>query len=226
MKAVFVRRLALLAALGLGFAVPFSALAQEKDKAAIPTIASNPRGVYATINMRTTQEMVARLGAAYGSDHHLAIREVKSDPGAYMPPVLYALANTLAEDHAEEAIFWYHVGRMRAVYDALRCRDKSANGGLLDLRTRINKHLAFSQFYRRDRLIGIAQKAIEWDLKNPRSYDQRWISLYGKVAASSAGADAGEILVPESEWPAILKHVHDSHLKSVEDFVAEKSGAK
>jgi hypothetical protein len=223
MKGRFMRHFPLLAAACLGLAAPHAALAQ--DKAPTPTMASNPRGVYATINMRATQEMVARLSAAYGSDHHLAIKEVLSDPGAYMPPVLYALANTRAEDHPEEAIFWYHVGRMRAVYDALRCRDKSANAGLLDLRTHISKTLAFSQFYRRERLIGIAQKAIDWDTQNPRSYDQRWISLYGKAAASSAGTDPVEIMVPESEWPAILKHVHESHLKSVEDFVAEK-GAK
>ena len=215
-------RLLLPAAACLCFAAPHAALAQ--DKAPVATLAANPRGVYATIDLRPMQEMVARLGAAYGSDHHLAIRTVRGDAGAYGPPVLYALANTLAEDHAEEAIFWYHVGRMRAVYDALRCRDKSVNAGLLDLRTRISKPLAFSQFYRRERLIGIAQKAIDWDLKNPRTYDQRWISLYGKVAASSAGTDAGEIMVPESEWPAILKHVHESHLKSVEDFANEKKG--
>jgi hypothetical protein len=222
MKGRFMRRFPLLAAACLCLAAPHAALAQ--DKPPVAALAANPRGVYATINMGPTQEMVARLGATYGSDHHLAIRTVRGDAGAYAPPVLYALANTLAEDHAEEAIFWYHVGRMRAVYDALRCRDKSANAGLLDLRTRISKPLAFSQFYRRERLIGIAQKAIEWDTNNPRSYDQRWISLYGKVAASSAGTDAGEIMVPESEWPAILKHVHESHLKSVEDFANEKKG--
>lgn len=216
------RRFRLLAAACLGLAAPQAALAQDKAPAA--TLAANPRGVYATINLRPTLEMVARLSAAYGSDRHLAIRTVRNDAGAYAPPVLYALANTLVEDRAEEAIFWYHVGRMRAVYDALRCRDKSANAGLLDLRTRLNKPLVYSQFYRRERLIGIAQKAVDWDTKNPRTYDQRWISLYGKVAAGSAGTASSEIMLPESEWPAILKHVHESHLKSVQDFVNEKKG--
>lgn len=214
------RHLPMFAAACLGLAAPLAALAQGKAPAA--TLAANPKGVYATINLRPTQEMVARLSAAYGSDRHLAIRTVRGDAGAYAPPVLYALANALAEDRAEEAIFWYHVGRMRAVYDALRCRDKSANAGLLDLRTRMGKALVHAQFHRRERLIGIAQKAIDWDRKNPRTYDQRWISLYGKVAAGSAGADSSEIMVPESEWPAILKHVHESHLKSVKDFVDEK----
>jgi hypothetical protein len=180
------------------------------------------RGVYAGINMRPTEAMIQRLGAQYGSDKRLAIKEVLASPGSYMPPVLYALANTLAEDHAEQAIFWYHVGRLRAVYDALRCRDKTAQAGVLELRKRLSRELTSNQFYRRDRLVALAQKAVDWDNANPRDYDQRWIALYGKVAAASDGSNAGEIFVPEAEWPAILQHVHEAHLKAVEAFAAEK----
>jgi hypothetical protein len=188
-----------------------------------PALAANPRGVYASINLRPAQEMIYRLNAPYGSDKRVAIREVQARPGAQMPPVLYALANTLAEDHAEEAIFWYHVGRIRAVYDALRCRDKTAQAGLLALRQMMNEELKRSQFYRRDRALSIARKAVEWDADNARSYDQRWIALYGKVAATSDGSDE-DVLVPEAEWPAILKRVHEAHLKAVEQFAAEKKG--
>jgi len=212
-----------LAAACVALAAPHASLAQDKPPAA--TLAANPRGVYAAIDLRPTQEMVVRLGAAYGSDHRLAIRTVRGDAGAYAPPVLYALANTLAEDHAEEAIFWYQVGRIRAVYDSLRCRDASARAGVAAIGQSLNLELRSSMFYRRERLVAIAQKAIDWDTKNPRSYEQRWIALYGKVAATSAGTDANEIMVPESEWPALLKHVHETHLKSVADFAAEK-GAK
>lgn len=182
------------------------------------------RGVYASIEMRHTEEMVRRLSAAYGSDRRMAIRDVLRSPSSYMPPVLYALANTLAEDDSENAIFWYHVGRLRAVYDALRCRDKTAQSALLELRKRLNPELMKNQFYRRDRLVGLAKKAIAWDAANPRDYDQRWVTLYGKVAAASAGDDAGELFVPESEWPAILKRVHDAHLQSVQKFAGEKLG--
>lgn len=181
------------------------------------------RGVYAGINMRPTEAMIQRLGAQYGSDKRLAIKEVLASPGSYTPPVLYALANTLAEDHAEQAIFWYHVGRLRAVYDALRCRDKTAaQAGMLELRKRLSRELTSNQFYRRDRLVALAQKAVDWDAANPRDYDQRWIALYGKVAAASDGSNAGEIFVPEAEWPAILQHVHEAHLKAVEAFAGEK----
>jgi hypothetical protein len=191
------------------------------DPALAQSLAAQPRGVYARINMAAPMEMIQRLRAPYGTDKRVAMREVLGRPGAYMPPVLYALANALAEDHPEDAIFWYHVGRIRAVYDALRCRDKTAQAGVLALRREMGKALRDSQFYRRDRLPGIARKAVEWDSNNERSYDERWIALYGQVAATSDGSDSN-IFVPESEWPAILKHVHDTHLEAVDKFAAEK----
>jgi hypothetical protein len=195
------------------------ALAQNAPAKAAPV---QFRGVYASIDMRPAEQMIRRLSASYGSDRRMAIREVLRAPSSYMPPVLYALANTLAEDDSENAIFWYHVGRLRAVYDALRCRDKTAQAGLLDLRKRLGHELINNQFYRRDRLVALAQKAVDWDSSNPRDYDQRWITLYGNVAATTAGTDPGELFLPESEWPAILKHVHEAHLESVQKFAAEK----
>jgi len=180
------------------------------------------RGVYASINMNATRAMIQRLGAAYGSDRRAAIREVRENAAAFMPPVLYALADTLAEDYAEEAIFWYQVGRLRAVYDSLRCRDESARTGtMLELRKRLNVTLRSAMFYRRDRLPGIAQKAVDWDAQHPRDYDQRWVALFGNLAASSPGADA-DLMLPERDWPAILQHVHDAHLKAVRAFAAQK----
>jgi len=181
------------------------------------------RGVYATIDLGPANEKMSRLAPAYGSDRRLAISEVLGRPAAVLPPVLYALANTLAEDHAEQAIFWYHVGRLRAVYDALRCRDKTAqSAAMLALRRLMSKMLVESQYFRRERLVPIAAKAIDWDAGNSRSYDQRWPALYGNVAQTSPGTDPSEVQVPEEEWPAILKHVHEAHMESVRKFAGEK----
>ena len=139
-----------------------------------------------------------------------------------MPRVLYAVANVLSGDRPEQAIFWYHVGRVRAVYDAFRCKDDTARNLIPVLGKGLSIELRRSQYYQRDQLVGIARKAIDWDAKNPRNYDQRWINLYGKVARYSAGTDPAELSVPESEWPAILQRTHDAHLKSVREFAAAK----
>jgi hypothetical protein len=203
-------------------APPLQSKPPVQGKAAM-AIAFEPRGVYATINMGPTREMLQRLSASYGTDKRSAIREVRANAAMFQPVVLYALANLLAEDYAEEAIFWYHVGRVRAVYDSLRCRDESARtAAMLELRKQLNLELRGAMYYRRERLVPIAQKAIDWDAQNPRRYDHRWAALYGKVAATSAGTNADEVTVPESEWPAILKRVHETHLKSVQEFAREK----
>ena len=132
---------------------PAQALAQSAPARGAPV---EFRGVYASIDMRPAELMIRRLSASSGSERRMAIREVLRAPSSYMPPVLYALANALAEDDSENAIFWYHVGRLRAVYDALRCRDKTAQAGLLELRKRLSPELVKNQFYRRERLVGLA----------------------------------------------------------------------
>lgn len=178
-----------------------------------------PRGVYATINIQPMGEMVKRLNTQ--GQRLAAAREATRNAAAVMPPVLYATASVLSGDRPEQAIFWYHVGRIRAVYDALRCRDATARNFVTVMgQNLLSLELRRSQYYQRDHLIPVAREAVEWDLQHPRNYDQRWICLYGKTAHSSAGTDPSEVQVPESEWPSILQRVHEAHLKSVADFAA------
>ena len=191
------------------------------DKAGIPALAppAQPKGVYASINQLPMNETVRLLESS--NQRSAAAREVLKNAASQMPPVLYALANVLSGGRPENAIFWYHVGRVRAVYDALRCKDESARPMIPALGKKLSPELVRSQYYQRNQVIGIAAKAIEWDAQNPRNYDQRWVCLYGRVAQTSAGTDPAEVQLPESEWPAILKRVHDAHLKSVQDFAAQ-----
>ena len=208
----------------LGCAVALHAQTPAKpapaEKGAAPAFAppARPQGVYATIDLRPINEMVRRLETT--GQHYAAAREVLKDPAAHTPRVLYAVANTLSGDRPEEAIFWYHVGRVRAVYDAFRCKDETARNVIPVLGQSLSIELRRSQYYQRNQLVGIARKAIDWDAQNPRNYDQRWICLYGRVAQTSPGADPAEVQKPESEWPAILQHVHEARLKSVQDFAA------
>lgn len=184
------------------------------------SLAQAMRGAYGTIDTRGTDELVGRLRQQYGSDKRIAMREVAGRPAIVMPPVLYALASALADERPEDAVFWYHCGRIRAVYDALRCRDQTARKALNVIRTLLSPELQKEMFYRRDRLVRLAEKAIAWDLDTPRYYDQRWPALYGDAAKTSDGAE--DLQVPESEWPEILKRVHQAHLESVRAFVNSK----
>ena len=90
----------------------------------------------------------------------------------------------MAQDDANipDAVFWYHVGRIRAVYDALRCKDATARTVVTDFGKRLNPDVARYQRQHREHTLQIAEFAIKWDQQNPRNYDHRWINLYGKVA--------------------------------------------
>ena len=45
-------------------------------------------------------------------------------------------------------------------------------------------------------------------------------------AQSTPGANLSALTFPEKEWPEILRYVHETHLKSVQDFSEAKKKAK
>jgi hypothetical protein len=183
-----------------------------------------PQGIYATINTSGTEAALRALGQLIPTPRREAIAAAVASAPRLSPPALYALANAIAQDDAKipEAVFWYHVGRLRAVYDALRCKDPSAREIVAALGKGLNPDVSRYQRQHREHTLQIAELAIKWDQQNPRSYDHRWINLYGKVARTSPGTDPAELTLPEAEWPAILQRVHEAHLKSVQEFAAAK----
>ena len=185
-----------------------------------------PQGIYATIEVRESDVAIRRLEQLVPGQRHDAIAHFRPRAASLSPPVLYALANAIAQDDAnmDDAVFWYHVARIRAVYDALRCKDPTARSAVNVLGKGLNPDIPRYQRQRPLRMVEIAKLAIEWDQKNPRKYDHRWINLWGKVAHSSAGTDPTELTIPESEWPAILQHAREAHLESVQDFADGKKG--
>jgi hypothetical protein len=183
-----------------------------------------PQGIYATINMSGTDSAIRQLGQLIPYERRAAISNAVPAAPRLSPPALYALANAISLDDSgmENAVVWYHIARVRAVYDGLRCKDASARNAVNILGKGLNPDIARFQRQNRKRTLELAQVALRWDLENPRAYDYRWINLWGKVARYSAGTDPNELTVPESEWPAILRHVHEAHLKSVHDFATQK----
>jgi len=183
-----------------------------------------PQGIYATINQSGAQSAISQLAQLFPTPRREAIAAAIASAPRQPPPVLYALANAISLDdpRMEEAVFWYHVARLRAVYDGLRCKDASARNAVNILGKGLSPDVSRYQRQHRPRTLEIAELAIKWDQQNPRNYDHRWINLYGKVARYSAGTDPSELTVPEGEWPDILRRVHEAHMKSVQEFAAQK----
>jgi hypothetical protein len=179
-----------------------------------------PQGIYATINMTGTESAIRRLGQLIPYERRTAINEAFAVAPRLSPPVLYALANAVSLDDVRmrDAVFWYHVARIRAVYDGLRCKDPTARNAVNVLGRGLNPDISRYQRQNREDTLYIAEVALKWDQENPREYDHRWINLYGKVARVSAGTDPNELSVPESEWPALLQRAREGHLQSVKEF--------
>jgi hypothetical protein len=198
------------------------AAAQQPAERSVPF--EKPQGIYATIRTGGTETMINHLSQLMPGPRRDAIAVAVARAASLAPPALYALANAVAQDdkNMEDAVFWYHVGRIRAVYDGLRCKDASARNIIAAMGRGLNPDLTRYQRQRRQLTLRIAVRAVKWDSENPRNYDHRWINLNGTVARYSAGTDPSELTVPESEWPAILKRVHETHLMSVEEFAREK----
>jgi hypothetical protein len=189
-----------------------------------PAAYAKPQGIYANIDVSTAEARIRQLGQLIPYPRREAIAAAVANAPRLSPPALYALANAVALDDANmpDAVFWFHVARIRAVYDALRCKDATARPVVAEFGKRLNPDVARYQRQNRQHTLQIAELAIKWDQQNPRDYDHRWINLYGKVARTSAGTDPLELTLPESEWPAILQRVHEAHLKSVQEFAAMK----
>jgi hypothetical protein len=178
------------------------------------------------IDIRRALKMLRRLGATKPAERDAAVAETLKTPSEQMPPVLYALANVLSKEpgRTEDALFWYHVGRLRAVFDALRCRGKTARKAVTILGRNLSEELRSAQRDNPPRALAVAKRAIKWDSTNPRDYDHRWVTLPGFTGQTAPLADAAPRTYPETEWPDILRYVHETHLRSVQIFAGDKKG--
>ena len=112
--------------------------------------------------------------------------------------------------------------RLRAVYDALRVRDKRARKAVAALGRTLSEDLKKFQEKNRKRVLTVAKKAVAWDKANPRRYDQRWAARYAEVAGLDKLED-GAFMYLQKDWPDILRYVYETHLKSVADFAEAKT---
>jgi hypothetical protein len=172
--------------------------------------------------------MLRRLGSYSSRMRKEAIEDALQSPAEQNPPVLYALANTLSREKGRmgEALLWYHVARLRAVYDALRMRDKRAKLAVAALGRTLSEDLKEFQLNNRKRALTAAKKAVEWDGANPRKYDQRWAARYAEVPGIEDPGKLEALMYAQKDWPDILRYVYETHLVSVQAFASVKALVK
>ena len=168
--------------------------------------------------------LIRRLGSYSTRLRKEAVDEALKAPAELSPPALYALANTLSREKGRmgEAVLWYHIGRVRAVYDSLRIRNRAARKAVVALGKTVSEELKTFQQKNPARVVKIAKQAIDWDGANPRKYDQRWAALYTEVPGASDLSKLEDLMYAQKDWPEILRYVYSTHIYSVAAFADAK----
>ena len=98
----------------LVFVLGNPAKGQQKRPGFGRQIAVQPSGEYAKIDTRGTIDVMRRLGSSNKAVKMKAIKDVKTSPNKFSPPVLYALSNEMFRTGQKDgALFWFYLGQLR-----------------------------------------------------------------------------------------------------------------
>ncbi len=186
-------------------------------------ITVKPTGVYAEIDTKKTFEAVAGLRAADVQSVTNRIKDIEANAPTYQPPVFLVLAQVLfAQGKVESAAYWYHVGWLRARYDANRCAQMTAKQAVQTMISQTSREFVLRVFGDAALIARVLPKVVKWDEEAPYSYDHRWINLHGSESAMSGVipiSGAPPVLsLPESDWPAIAKKTREDFVRDVENL--------
>ncbi len=148
----------------------------------------------------------SRVRGSLRTRDEAVIGYVKENADRLPPFFLMEMARRLFPSDRDEALWWYHVGYIRGLYDALRCADKSAANGLGVL-TKIAPEVAGlaeqdQTAYRRRGLDVLEWRGLYGSLASPW-----WICAHGERAmrnvAEGRPAQDPVWLRPRRVWPKI-----------------------
>ena len=127
-------------------------------------------------------------------------KEVLTDPNAYTPPVLFALAHQLYQQgEITPALFWYYTAQLRARSDANKSLDPTTQQGVTELSNQFAKDINRYALGHLDELTITVEHVLTWDRQTKRYYDPRWVALHGQEAYTKTTIG----FKPQSEWPVI-----------------------
>ena len=173
-----------------------------------------PKGVYAAINVKSSNEAINTLKAGTDEEKAMVAAVIESNADQYCPAVFFALATYLFDiGKTDNALFWLYAGRIRTQYDIKRCTDETVAAGYEQLNASVPDLLKLVQFENIENTKKIVERAIEWDKKTLLNYDARWIALHGMGGFLNVIDDKSKkeaaLTIPEKEW----KYLADKNRK-------------
>ena len=140
-----------------------------------------------------------------------SIKKALDRADSVSPAVLYSMAGALAKvNRQNEAVFWYHVGKMRVQFDIMRNRDRSLGDVPTVLAMGLPKPLLQAVYLvgNPDDMLNITKTAIDWDNSHGHNYNPLWPVPHG-LGIFSPGEEG---LAPESQWQDMNDSVHTQWL--------------
>ncbi len=155
-----------------------------------------PQGEFAQLPRYPTERAVNGL---LSGDNQI-FKEVLTDPNAYTPPVLFALAHQLYQQgEITPALFWFYTAQLRARSDANKSLDPTTQQGVTELSNQFAKDINRYALGHLDELTITVNHVLTWDRQTKRYYDPRWVALHGQEAYTKTTIG----FKPQSEWPVI-----------------------
>lgn len=155
-----------------------------------------PKGEFAQIDVTKSQQAMDAIISGKGD----TINEILKQPNDYAPPALYLISAIMFDnDYKDQATFWFYAAQLRARSDANKSGDNTAHGAVSLLNQRFGANITPYSMSDPKRLQAIVSQALEWDSKQSRNYDARWIALQGKDVLSETKIN----FAPREKWQEI-----------------------
>ena len=176
-----------------------------------------PQGEFAQLPRYPTERAV---NALLSGDNQI-FKEVLTDPNAYTPPVLFALAHQLYQQgEITPALFWYYTAQLRARSDANKSLDPTTQQGVTELSGQFARDVNRYALGHLDELATTVQHVLEWDRQTTRYYDPRWVVLHGQDAYNKTTI----AFKPREEWRQIDELTRQGFEKGFQQLMKKMRG--
>jgi len=195
----------------------------EISKLGGKTVEVAPTGEFSSIDTKPTIAIMNKLHSTLAHENDSLVEQIKRNPGDYMPPALFALADLLyRQGDIDNAIFWFNAARVRGLFDAALCTDVSARSAIPAIVQQIPRDLIKRQFDDIPKLKNTIDRVLKWDEATPYNYDHRWISLHGMRAINSGmgnAASSAPLMVSRDSWTILAKKNRDQYRTSFDQAI-------
>lgn len=173
-----------------------------------------PKGEFTQIDVKRSQAVMDQI--AEGNTE--SINTVLQQPNDYAPPVLYLVSAIMFDnDYQDQAVFWFYTAQLRARSDANKAEDKTTHDAINQLNQQFGRRIIPYATSNPDRLAAIVNQSLEWDSKQSRNYDPRWIALTGKDMLTETKVS----FAPKDKWTEIDALTRSQYRQGLERALAE-----